>query len=318
MNFIKKVWVKLKTPHPLLLILFYILFALTLAGTIVLVVLKQDQTVWHFILYVISAIGLTYFIYTIVYLAPKIKQKIIENLKKHKFTNSMLSNYGYRTIIFSIFSMILNVAYVTFVGVLAIMTKSAWYISITAYYLVLILMKSLVIYSKYTERKNKKIENISTHNEIIVSNNGFDSTKQAAKTYRFCGIMFLFLTIALSGIIVLIYTSNMYFEYAGLLIYAVAAFTFYKLGFSIYNILKARKQDDLYVQSIRNVNLASALVSIIVLQVALFQAFSPSLNTSVANGLTAGAISLVILALGIFMIVKSNLIIKQKEKENGK
>ena len=39
------------------------------------------------------------------------------------------------------------------------------------------------------------------------------------------------------GIIVLIYTSNMYFEYAGLMIYAVAAYTFYRLILAIYNIL---------------------------------------------------------------------------------
>ena len=229
----------------------------------------------------------------------------------------MLSNYGYRTIIFSIFSMTLNIASVVFVGVLAVITKSVWYMSITAYYLVLILMKGLVIYSKYSERRYQKIEKANGNNEISISNKNFSPIINAAKTYRFCGTMFLFLTVALSGIIVLIYTSNMYFEYAGLLIYAIAAFTFYKLTLSIYNLFKARRQDDLYVQSIRNVNLASALVSLIVLQVALFQAFSPTLNSSVANGLTGGLISLIICTLGIFMIIKANKTIKQ-EKNYGK
>ena len=117
----------------------------------------------------------------------------------------------------------------------------------------------------------------------------------------------------MSGIIVLIYTSNMAFEYAGLMIYAVAAYTFYKLGIAIYNIFKARRYDNLYIQSIRNINLVSALVSILVLQVALFQAFAPEANLGVANGLTGGAVAIVILALSIFMIYKANKLLESSK-----
>lgn len=100
------------------------------------------------------------------------------------------------------------------------------------------------------------------------------------------------------------------------MIYAVAAYTFLNLTIAIFNLFKARKQDDLYVQSIRNINLANAIVSIFVLQVALFQAFSPESNLSFANGLTGGAISLVILGLGIYMIRKAYR--KQQGEKNGK
>ena len=193
---------------------------------------------------------------------------------------------------FSVLSLIVNMGFVIFMGVMAFMTGSAWYISITLYYLMLILMKGNVFYSK---RKQ-------------------DADYKKAKTYRFCGILFIFLTLAMSGMIVLIYTSNMYFEFAGIMIYAVAAFTFYKLIWAIYNIFKAKKQDDLYVQCVRNINLSSALVSIIVLQVAMFQAFAPEYNTSFANGLTGGAVSIIILALGILMIVKGNKVLKQEKK----
>ena len=118
--------------------------------------------------------------------------------------------------------------------------------------------------------------------------------------------MFIALTVAISGIIVLIYTSNMTFEYAGLMIYVVATFTFYKLTLAIFNMFKARKQSDILIQTIRNINLASALVSIIVLQVALFQAFSPESNLGFANGLTGAGISIIILLIGILMIISSS------------
>ena len=197
---------------------------------------------------------------------------------------------------FSTCSFILNISYVIFLGVLGILSKSVWYISITVYYLILSMMKGNIFHSKIKHNTETK----------------------RIKAYRYSGIMFILLTLALSGIIVLIYTSNMYFEYAGLLIYAAAAFVFYKLALAIYNIFKARKQEDLYIQSIRNINLVSAVVSVLVLQVAMFQAFSPENNTSVANGLTGGLVSAIILSLGIYMIIKANKRLKERESNDEK
>jgi Na+/H+ antiporter NhaD/arsenite permease-like protein len=42
------------------------------------------------------------------------------------------------------------------------------------------------------------------------------------------------------------------------------------------------------------------------LQVAMFQAFSPTSNMGIANALTGAGVSIIILVLGIFMIVKAN------------
>jgi len=238
---------------------------------------------------------LTYFVYTMVIFVPKMKAGIIKVLQKHKFTNKLLKDYGYRTIAFSVISFTLNVAYISFVLVMAIMSKTAWYFTITVYYIVLAFMKGNVFYSK---RK-------------------YGTEIKEAKALRFSGIMFVVMTIVFSGVIVLIYKANRYFEYAGLLIYAVAAFAFYKLSLAIYNIFKAKKHDDLYVQNVRNINLASALISIIMLQVAMFQAFSPESNLGFANALTGAGVSSIILLLGIFMIVKANKRLKQI-KENNK
>ena len=288
-----KIWSKIKTPHGAPLVLFYILFTCLLAGTLTLVIIAPNLFI-NYILYVLSAVSLAYFVYTMVYFTPKIKASIVKTLRSHKLTNELLSNYGYRTFMFSIFSFALNIAYVIFQGVMAVSTLSAWYASITAYYLVLSLMKGNVFFS----RKRAK-----------------DNDIKEAKTFRFTGIMFIFLTLALSGMIVLIYKSNMYFEYAGLMIFVAATYTFYNLSFAIYNIFKARKHDDLHIQNIRNINMAHSLFSIVVLQVAMFQAFSPENNTSIANALTAGGVSLIILLLGILMIKKANKTINQLKKE---
>lgn len=297
MKIFKNFWNKIKNPHGIWLVLFYVFFTLITAGTIVLVCLVQKQTIWHYVLYCVAAIMLTYFVYTMVIFVPKMKAGIISYMQKHNFTNKLLKDYGYRTIVFSVISFILNVAYISFVLVMAIMSKTAWYFTITVYYIVLAFMKGNVFYSK---RK-------------------YGTEIKEAKAMRFSGIMFVVMTIVFSGVIVLIYKANHYFEYAGLLIYAVAAFTFYKLSLGIYKIFKARKHDSLYVQNIRNINLANALISIIMLQVALFQAFSPERNLGIANALTGAGVSAVILFLGILMIVKANKRLKElKENEQAK
>lgn len=294
MNFVKNFWNKIKNPRGIWLAMFYVFFVLITAGTIVLVCLVSKQTIWHYILYAVAAIMLTYFVYTMVIFVPKMKAGIIRSMQKNKVTNKLLKDYGYRTIVFSVVSFILNVAYISFVLVMAIMSRTAWYFTITGYYVILALTKGNVFHSK---RK-------------------YGTEIKEARAMRFSGIMFVVMTIVFSGVIILIYKANHYFEYAGLLIYAVAAFTFYKLTLAIYNIFKARKHDSLYVQNIRNINLANALISIVMLQVALFQAFSPSSNSGMANALTGAGVSAIILFLGIVMIVKANKRLKElKNKE---
>lgn len=294
MKFLKNVWNKLKNPQGAWLVLFYMFFTLVVAGTIVLVIYMPKQTIWHYVMYVLSAVSLSYFVYTMVIFMPKMKSAIIRFLQKFKFTNSLLKDFGYRTLVFGFISLILNLLYISFVLVMAIMSKTAWYFTITVYYVILACMKA----------------------NIFISKRKHETEIKQAKALRFSGIMFIVMTLAFSGVIVLIYKANHYFEYAGLLIYAVAAYTFYNLTISIINIFKARKHDDLHIQNIQNINLANSLISILMLQVALFQAFSPASNLGFANALTGAGVSAIILVMGILMIVKANK--KLKELNNTK
>ena len=289
MDFFKNMWNKIKTPHGIWTVLFCVFFALITVGTIILVILVPKQTILHYILYVFAAFALTYFVYTMVIFAPKMKDNTIKFLQRHNFTNKLLVDYGYRTIVSAIFSFILNVAYISLILVMAIMSKPAWYFIITFYYIILAFMKGNVLHSK---RK-------------------YGTDIKQARALRFSGIMFVVMTIVFSGVLVLIYKTNRHFEYTGLLIYAVAVFTFYKLTLAIYNIFKARKQNDLYIENIRNINLANALISIIILQVAMFQAFAPKHNLGFANALTGAGVSAIILLLGVLMIIKANKRLKQ-------
>lgn len=292
MDFLKRLWQKIKYPKTIWLVLFYIAFLFVAAGTIVLVVLVKQQTVFHYILYLVSAVMLAYAVYLSIIIYPKVKQGIINILNKNKYTRVMLKNYGYRTFMFSTCTFIINLAYVVLMGVFGIIAGSAWYISMASFYAVLAFMKGSVFYSK---RK-------------------YNTQVKKAKVYKLCGIMLIVLTLIFAGLSVLIYTSNMSFKYAGLMIYVVATFTFFIFGLAIYNLFKARKQDNLYIQSLRNINFAKSLVSIFVLQIALIQAFSPqgsSLNLGFVHSISGLGVSALILILGIFMIIKANKTLKE-------
>ena len=287
MTFWENCWRKIIKPSPLFLSIFFIFFAMLIAGTLTLVILVPGQSLWHYVLYGFAGITTAYFVYTMVLLVPKIKNKIIALLNKNKFTRRLLSNFGYRAIIVGIVTFIFTALYVIFQGVLSIMSLSAWYGALTVYYLVLGIMRGNILLEKKKTLSKPKQEILTNQTKVFGS----------------CGILLIVLTLAFSGVIVLTYKSNNHFEYAGLMIYVVATYTFLKLTISIVNLFKAKKTDDLYVKSLKNISFADALISIVALQVAMFQEFAPEINGSLANALTGGGVSLVIIAIGIYMIV---------------
>ena len=94
------------------------------------------------------------------------------------------------------------------------------------------------------------------------------------------------------------------------LIYAVATYTFYKLGMAIRNLIKARKEESLLLVTLRNISYADALVSLLSLQTALLAAFGQDSGELVPlmNALTGASVCLMILGLGSYMVWKSKKI----------
>ena len=127
----------------------------------------------------------------------------------------------------------------------------------------------------------------------------------------------MILNAALSSAIAQMIFDDRSFEYKDWLIYAFAAYAFYKIIMSVRNAIKARRQDDLTIQAIREINMVDAAVSILALQTALLHTFSdPGMDISLFNTFTGTAVSLFSLGLSVSMIVRGSKIIK--EIENGK
>lgn len=283
-KFFHKIWNIIRYPRGIFLLCFYALFALTVAGTVLLLIFAPEKNALHYILYALSAVGLGYFVYTVIVLVvPKIKDCAIRLLQRHSFTDNILKSYGFRTLAFAAAGFIVNIAYAVLQAVVGIVARSVWNITIAVFYFVLIALKGIVF---FCDRKYK------------------ENTAKQIKTYRACGYMFDLLIAALAGIVILINKADMSYEYAGLMIYFVAVYTFCKIISSIVQFFKARKQDSLIVQAIRNINLVSAIYSVFVLQVSMIQAFGDG-NDPISNSIAGGVVALLILLISIYMIVRS-------------
>ncbi len=293
---------KLLRPKVWFALCWIILSLAVIAVTLTSLIVKFLPAPVEYVFYGLSAVGLAYSVYIIVKVAPKIKGKIIEILKGWEFTKTVLENYGFRTVVFAIFSFAMSIAYAVMQGYVAIKNLSVWYGALATYYVVLAFVKGGLLNSKRSAKKRAK--------------KGQDYTKNMINVYGLTGIGLFVLTVALSSTIWNMVSRANTFSYPGFTIFASAAYAFYKISMAIYNFVKARRFDDLTVRAIRNVNLSDALVSILALQTALLDQFGDgNQNNWIFNLITGIAVSAIIIAVAIIMFIQSRKMFKKLKRE---
>lgn len=292
----------LKRPRGVFLIPLYILAAYFITSAIILTTISDRYAILEILAYVfygVAAVFLAYAVYTVIIFVPIWKRKIIQILQKHDFTARMLSHYSYRTIIFSISSFTLSVLFAAYNTAIAVYTKTLWYGALAAYYIFLVILRWGVL--GYVNKRRKSGGEYTP----------FERAENEIKIYRATGIILIILPVCLSAAIFEMVVENRAFERLGLTIYVAATYAFYKIIMSCYNFFKARRTDDLIVQSTRNINLADAFVSILTLQTSMFHSFAAGQNYAFANALTGAAVCALTIILGILMIVGSRRRIKK-------
>lgn len=301
----------LKKPSGWFLALVYGLTALFIGGALALVILSPKGLFWEIVSYTfygLAAITLGYTVYTLVLYAPSLKTRLIARMKRNKLINSLLENYGYRTVVFAAVSLFINIAFAAFHLAIAIKYLDGWYLTLAIYYLVLISLRSgIVLYHRKRAVETKK--GALVKEEKV-------RKKTELKKYRFCGILLVALPWTLSFEILQMIQGGLGFSYFGLTIYVVAVYTFLRITTSIIHFVRARKEDDMTVQALRNVNLADSFVSVLALQTAMFASFGNGMNTSLFNALTGAGVCILTAALGIYMIVKGQKKLKKLKEED--
>lgn len=267
------------------------------AETLILAVLSLLQVKYGYlddipagILYGFSggAVGLSC-CYLCLDISKVVNDKIIPCVEANHFTKHIVKDYRYRSVLVTYLSLGLNLIFAFSNGIFGITSHSVWFGTLSAYYIVLSVMRFIVV------QYERKVSGLEKTQEIRI---------QELTVYRNCGILFILMTLALGVSVIQMIYFDMGRSYPGTLIFLVAAYTFYKVILAVINLIKAGKLKSPLIMTIRNIAYADAIVSMFSLQTAMFVSFGSEdgMKVSVMNRITGGCVCLMILAMGIYMI----------------
>lgn len=268
-------------------LLLYLLMVVFIILSLISAVFKCFPYMVEIVCYVLAAItlfvGSYYLTLDVLYgIKEIIKPRIVAN----PYTNRVVTDYRLRTILFIVPGLASNVVFAVFNGIIGIISHSAWFGSLSAYYILLSMMRIGVVKQ---ERKISKIrqEKEQMEKEIVV--------------YKKNSILFILMAVVLGGMVILLEASLGGKNYKGFTIYAVATYAFYRIIMSTIHIMKANKQKSPLLMIIRKIGYIDACVSILTLQTAMFTSFAQGKDafTKMMNGITGAVVSLMVLGIGI-------------------
>ena len=107
---------------------------------------------------------------------------------------------------------------------------------------------------------------------------------------------------------------NKGYEYHGVLIYVMAAYTFYMTTHAMIDLIKYRKYKSPVMTMTKVIALSAALVSMLSLETAMFSQFGQEMSLEdqyLMIALTGAGVSIAVVTMSIAMIVKSNREMRQ-------
>ncbi|MBP3697588.1 MAG: hypothetical protein J6J45_08600, partial [Clostridia bacterium] len=252
---------------------------------------STQSSVVSIVAYVVSAYTLTVACCRM----PEIVKKTKNFLYSNKRSNLYLTDADVRARVSLNVGWLVNLSYSVFKLVLGIIYGSMWFLAEAEYYILLTVLRLWLI------KSDKKHAGNSAY---------------MWKCFNRCGWWLLFLNFLMACIISQVIFRNEVYEYNGLVIYASAAYTFYRLIMSIVQIVKYHSAHNPVLSASKRLNLSASLMSLFALQTAMLTQFGSmeGMSNRVANGATGAAVSVAVICISVMMILKSRkqlTIIKQ-------
>ena len=241
--------------------------------------------------YVLAAYALTAWCFQVPYLVRAFKKFKRENKYVVKYTSDpelrvRISLYG---------TVLYNLAYAALLMGMAVWHRTAWFFSLSVYYVLLALMRFFLL------------------RDIRANMVGRNIKKELVR-YRFCGIVLLLMNVALAGIVMFMTRFNRGFEHNPITTIAMAAYTFTSFTMAIVNIVRYRKFKSPVLSASKAISLASASVSMMTLTSAMLNAFGENEDPLFARIMTYSvgtAVCTFVLVMAFYMIISSTSRIKK-------
>lgn len=261
-----------------------------------------------YLVFFASAASFGAFVWAFVYSITKgaIYKGFLNVMHKWAFTAKIVDNYTIRTVFFVHISLLINVFFALFKGFIGFKSGSPWLITLSVYYLLLFIVRTMIV---------------KEHGKINKIKDSLERRGREFATVRQCGVMFLILTPVLEGVVVLIMINGEHFSYDGTLIYGVALVDFCNLISAIVYLTKSRKQHSTYVTTVKFLKFECSLVSILSLQTAMLATFGDSSTATFQNAMnlaTGSVLCVFTLASGITMVKLAGKNIEKINTESEK
>lgn len=231
---------------------------------------------------------------------PGIIAGFVQWIRDHPLTRKMLriplvkrfaEDVRFRTSVSLYQGLIVNLLYIAIKLSFGFYYRSWWFLTLAVYYILLAVLRVLLLWRW-----------------------GGIGAKQELRRYRLCGVGLLIMNVALAGMVVLMVSQNRGYVYPGILIYAMAAYSFYTVIIAVVNVIKFRRHGSPVLSAAKTISLAAALVSILALETAMIAQFGGTDDyRKMMTAATGGGVCAIILGMAVFMIVRSAKHMKQLE-----
>lgn len=293
----KKIGLQLLFPHWLLVIL------LVFISTVALIhIFLNDLTmsIIGYISYVVSFYALVIVVARI----PCIIKYFKSGLYANKYSNRYLTDAELRNKISMYRGFAINAVYSILKLSASIYYKSIWLGGIAIYYIVVSVMRLWLLYRAQFGRK---------------LDDSKEQRRKDIKSYRLCGYMTFLLNIAVSGLVVQLIWRNETYSYPGFMIYAMAAYVFYRVIVAVIDMAKYRKMNAPVLSAAKMLSFACALMSLLALQTAMLTEFGTGemMFNQIMNSLTGTVVCLLIFMMAIWMIKRANKELRLLEENHG-
>ena len=252
--------------------------------------------------YVLSFYTLTAIVMRCIKTVPKQYRTAKKAVYDNPVGNRFMTDMKFRTHISLYGSLAVNLLYVAVNAVSGFIYHTAWFFVFAFYYMILAVMRFLLV--RFVNR-------------VGIGKNRLKELRRS----RLCGYILLLVNLSLSGAVLMILYQKKGFEYGGILIYIMALYTFWITGVAIKNLIKYRKLGSPVMSMAKIINMAAALVSMLSLETAMFSAFGAEMspeNQKLMIMLTGAGVSIIIVTMSVYSIVKNSKEIMEIDNEQGK
>ncbi len=208
----------------------------------------------------------------------KLKQHFIDVIRRNEFGARWLGDKDYRIIVNAVISLIINLIFSIYNGILGITSSSVIFGASAAYYLLLGIMRfSAVLQSRKNNPRGER------------------------NTVLLIGVLLIVLSLMYPIIVYFSISQNTATPYDVITMITIATYTFSKITASIMTAVKFKHHSSFVIKAVNSIRYAEVSVSLLTMQQSMLVSFGGmgAGKTMALNGFTGGAVCILILILGI-------------------